>query len=91
LLFLNFISFAQEEDVIKKGSYFGPSLGYRFSRKRTETETYFEYLTGITSSYSCENKTSNVKNIAALLNFGVDYNITKIVNVGFKYNLVRGY
>lgn len=74
----------------KVGIEIGPSLGYRFSGKRTETETYYEYATGITSSYSYENKTSNVKNIAALLNFGVDYNITNKVNVGFKYNFAFG-
>lgn len=74
----------------KVGIELGPSVGYRFSGKRTETETYYEYATGNTSSYSYENKTSNVKNIAALLNFGVDYNITKKVNIGFKYNFAFG-
>ncbi len=74
----------------KVGIEIGPSLGYRFSGKRTETETYYVYETGETGSISYNNKTSNVKNIAALLNFGLDYNITKKVNVGLKYNFALG-
>lgn len=76
----------------KIGIEIGPSVGYRFSGKKTNTETYYEYATGITSSYpyNNNNKTSDVKNIAALLNFGVDYNITKKINIGFKYNFALG-
>ncbi len=74
----------------KVGIEIGPSVGYRFSGKRTETETIYEYSTGNTSSYAYENKTNDTKNIAALLNFGIDYNITKKVNVGFKYNFAFG-
>ncbi len=74
----------------KVGIEIGPSLGYRFSGKSTETETFYEYETGNTSSYSYENKTSKVKNIAALLNFGVDYNITNKINLGFKYYFALG-
>ncbi len=74
----------------KVGIEIGPSLGYRFSGKRTKTETYYEYATGNTTSNSYEYKTNNTKNIAALLNFGVDYNITKKVNVGLKYNFAFG-
>lgn len=74
----------------KVGIELGPSVGYRFSGKRIKTETYYEYSTGSTSSYSYESKTSDSKNIAALLNFGVDYNITKKVNVGLKYNFAFG-
>ncbi len=74
----------------KVGIEIGPSLGYRFSGKRTETETYYVYATGETGSNYYENNTSKVNNIAALLNFGVDYNITKKVNVGFKYYFALG-
>lgn len=74
----------------KVGIEIGPSLGYRFSGKRTETETYYVYATGETGSNYYENNTSKVKNIAALLNFGVDYNITKKINVGLKYNFALG-
>lgn len=74
----------------KVGIELGPSVGYRFSGKRTETTTYYEYATGSTRSYTSEYKTSDVKNIAALLNFGVDYNITKKVNISFKYNFAFG-
>lgn len=72
----------------KVGIELGPSVGYRFLGTRTNTETYYEYSTGNTESYSYESKTSDSNNFAALLNFGLDYNITKKANIGFKYYFV---
>ncbi|CAM4252226.1 porin family protein [Flavobacterium terrigena] len=74
----------------KVGIEIGPSLGYNFSSIRNVTETYYEYATGDTSSFSYESKSDSKNKFAALLNFGVDYNITNKFNVGFKYNYAFG-
>ena len=74
----------------KVGIEIGPSLGYRFSGKSIQKEIIYEYSTGNTSSYTYENNSESTRSFTGLLNFGTDYNITKKVNIGFKYYFAIG-
>jgi opacity protein-like surface antigen len=68
----------------KIGIELGPSLGYRFSGNRNETNTFYEYATGESNVSKFKSKSDGTK-FSALINLGVDYSITNKINLGFKY------
>lgn len=74
----------------KVGIELGPSVGYRISGKTTETITFYDYTSGSSSSYTSNGKSTNTNSITGLLNFGIDYNITKKFNAGLKYYFAFG-
>lgn len=68
----------------KIGIELGPSLGYRFSGNRNETNTFYEYASGESNVSKFKSKSDGTK-FSALINLGVDYSITNKINLGFKY------